>query len=130
MTTFTIDSDNNITAFAELPAGADHSFSSEKEFAKLTANWPAARLVDTWNSFAGVAPFDDLKPVQKFKDRKVAVARIWKAVQRLSPTVAPQLPQEEPKAAGAVRVDFVGSLKKGLWRTESPEPRRPGDATG
>jgi hypothetical protein len=34
-------------------------------------------------------PFDDLKPVKKFTDRKAAVARIWKAVQRLARDVAP-----------------------------------------
>jgi hypothetical protein len=89
MATFTIDSDNNITAHASLPAGAEsQSFSSPKELAKLTAEWPAPRLVDTWNSFAGVAPFDDLKPVKKFTDRKAAVARIWAAVARLSPDAA------------------------------------------
>ena len=55
-----------------------------------TAEWPVSRLVETWNSFAGVAPFDELKPVRKFTDRKAAVARIFKAVERLSPDVAPQ----------------------------------------
>jgi hypothetical protein len=90
MSTFTIDSDNNITALAGLPAGADQSqsFSNAKELAKLTAEWPVSRLLDTWNSFAGVAPFDNLKPVKKFTSRKAAVARIWEAVQRLSPEVA------------------------------------------
>ena len=54
MSTFTIDADNNITAHAGLSAGADESqsFSSAKELAKLTAEWPVSRLVDTWNSFA------------------------------------------------------------------------------
>jgi hypothetical protein len=47
-------------------------------------------LVDTWNTFADVAPFDDLKPLKRFTDGKAAVARIWGAVQRLSPNVAPQ----------------------------------------
>src|SRR5580704_13168570 len=67
MATFTIDIENNITAHAALPAGADESqsFSTAKELVKLTAEWPASRLVDTWNSFAGVAPFDDLKPVKR-----------------------------------------------------------------
>jgi len=90
MATFTIDSDNNITAHAELPAGADESqsFTSQKELAKLTAEWPASRLVDLWNSFAGVAPFDDLKPVKKFTSRKAAVSRILQAVTRLSSDVA------------------------------------------
>src|ERR1700722_5586686 len=85
MSTFTIDSDNNITAHAALPAGADESqsFSTAKELAKLTAEWPASRLVETWNSFAGVAPFDDLKPVKKFTNRKLAVARIWQAIARM-----------------------------------------------
>jgi len=91
MATFTIDSENNIVAHAKLPAGADESqsFSRAKQLAKVTAEWPASRLVETWNSFAGVTPFDDLKPVKKFTDRKAAVARIWKAIERLSPDVAP-----------------------------------------
>jgi hypothetical protein len=92
MSTFTIDADNNITALAGLPAGADQSqsFSTAKELAKLTAEWPASRLADTWNSFAGAAPFDALKPVKKFTSRKAAVTRIWDAIQRLSPNVTPQ----------------------------------------
>ena len=92
MSTFTIDTDNNITAYAATPDNTNHAeaFSTEKELARITAEWPASRLVDTWNSFAGIAPFDDLKPVKKFTDRKAAVARIWKAVQRLTPSDAPQ----------------------------------------
>src|SRR5690606_31110304 len=56
------------------------------------------RLVQVWNSFAGVAPFDDLKPVKKFTDRKTAVARVWKAVQRLDAPAAPQAADVAPKA--------------------------------
>jgi hypothetical protein len=90
MTTFTIDSDNNISALAGSPAGADESQSccNQKELAALAVDWPASLLVDTWNSFAGVAPFDDLKPVKKFTNRSVAVGRIYKAVERLSGSVA------------------------------------------
>ena len=90
MSIFTIDATNNIMAHAELPAGADESqsFTNQKELAKLTTGWPISRLVDTWNSFAGVAPFTELKPVKKFTDRKAAVARIWKAVERLLADVA------------------------------------------
>jgi len=105
MTTFTIDNDNNITAFAKAPAGiaADQQFTTEKELAKLAVDWPASRLLDTWNSFAGVAPFDDLKPVKKFKHRKDAFARIWKAVQRLVAAPAPQAAQDAPKRKGSTR---------------------------
>jgi len=87
MSTFTIDTDNNIVAHVEETAVGENiqSFASEKELAKLAAEWPGSRLVEVWNSFAGVAPFSELKPVKKFTDRKAAVARIWSAVQRLSP---------------------------------------------
>jgi hypothetical protein len=90
MATFTIDSENNIAAHATVPTNTENlqPFTSEKELAKLAAEWPGSRLVDIWNSFAGVAPFTELKPVKKFTDRKAAVARIWGAVQRLSPDVA------------------------------------------
>ncbi len=92
MTTFAIDTDNTITAYLAgeaIPEGQAR-FSSEKEFAKLAASWPTDRLVEIWNGFAGVPPFGDLKPVKKFTDRQTAVARIWKAVQALTPTLAPQ----------------------------------------
>jgi hypothetical protein len=104
MPPFTIDSDNNITALGELPDGAAESpsFSNLKELARLTVHWPLSRLVETWNSFAGVAPFDDLKPVKKFTSRQTAVTRLWQAVVRLRPQVGPQAtpvatPQTKPK---------------------------------
>jgi hypothetical protein len=101
MPTFSIDTDNTITAYLagdQIPD--DHArFTSEKELLKLAANWPTDRLVEVWNSFAGVPPFGDLKPVKKFTDRKTAVARIWKAVQALTPTAAPQGTQDAPNAA-------------------------------
>jgi hypothetical protein len=101
MTTFAIDTENTITAYLAGDAiPDDHArFASEKELLKLAANWPCDRLVEVWNSFAGVPPFGDLKPVKKFTDRKTAVARIWKAVQALTPTAAPQSAQDAPKSA-------------------------------
>ena len=101
MTTFAIDSENTITAYlaGDTIPGDQARFTSEKELAKLAANWPSDRLAEVWNSFAGVPPFGDLKPVKKFTDRKTAVARIWKAVQALTPTAAPQGAQDAPKAS-------------------------------
>ena len=93
MRLFAIDNDNTITAFPaaeQIPEGQEH-FATEKELAKLAANWPADRLVQVWNSFAGVAGFGgDLKPIKKFTDRKSAVARIWKAIQKLDAPAAPE----------------------------------------
>ncbi|MCC6363076.1 MAG: DUF3489 domain-containing protein [Bryobacterales bacterium] len=105
MPTFSIDTENNITAFAaaeQIPAGQD-GFASEKEFAKLSSGWPITRFVEVWNGFAGVVPFDTLKPVRKFTDRKTAIARIWRAIQTLTPAVAPQAAPAAPKKAKATR---------------------------
>lgn len=105
MTTFAIDTDNNITAFtaaAQVPEGQPH-FAAEKEFAKLSSDWPITRFVDVWNAFAGVVPFDTLKPVKKFTDRKTAVSRIWKAIQALTPAPAPQAAPVAPKKAKATK---------------------------
>jgi hypothetical protein len=104
-TTFTIDTDNNITAFdaaARVPEGQD-GFTTEKEFAKLSADWPITRFVEVWNAFAGAPPFGDLKPVKKFTDRKTAVTRIWKAIQALTPAPAPQAASVAPKKANAAK---------------------------
>src|SRR5258706_3193763 len=62
METFTIDSENNIAAHAAVPANLDNqqAFATEKELAKLSAEWPGSRLVEIWNSFVGVAPFSQL----------------------------------------------------------------------
>lgn len=105
MTTFAIDTDNTITAYLAgeaIPEGQAR-FASEKELAKLAANWPAERLVEIWNGFAGVPPFGDLKPVKKFTDRKTAVARIWRAVQALTPTVAPHVAPVATKQAKSTK---------------------------
>jgi len=108
MSTFTIDSANNIAVFAsqeEATAAKINSaeyFGSARELNKLAGSWPATRLIEIWNSFAGVAPFANLKPVKKFPDRKAAVARIWEAIQRLVPNVAQPAP-DVAKAKGKGR---------------------------
>ena len=104
-TIFAIATDNNITAFtaAEQISEGQDRFATEKEFARLSADWPIARFAEVWNTFAGVVPFGDLKPVKKFTDRKTAVARIWKAIQALTPAPAPQAAPVAPKKAKATK---------------------------
>ena len=105
MTTFTIDTDNNITAHDAAPAAQANlvMFASQKELSKATAEWPVNRLVEVWNGFAGAPPFGDLKPIKKFTDRKAATTRIWAAIQKLEAAPAPQAatpaPQVAPKPA-------------------------------
>ena len=115
MTTFAITTDNNITAFTaaeQVPEGQQR-FATEKELAKVSAEWPINRFVEVWNGFAGAVPFDGLRPVKKFTDRKTAVGRIWKAIQALRPTPAPQAapaaPEKTPVAKQATARD--GSKK-------------------
>jgi len=109
MATFTIDCDNNITAFASLKgakaadiAGAEY-FSSQEELEQLAQSWSPAgtrgrgssKLLELWNSLPGVTP------VKKFTDRKTALARIWKAAQALTPPGAPQGAPGVPKGKGS-----------------------------
>jgi sulfur relay (sulfurtransferase) DsrC/TusE family protein len=103
--TFTLDTDKNITAHDATPAAQDNvvAFATEKELTKLSADWPITRFVEVWNAFAGAPPFGDLKPVKKFTDRKTAVARIWKAIQALTPAPAQQAAPVAPKKAKATK---------------------------
>ena len=71
MPTFTINSENNITAHGSAAEAKSipeaEQFSSAKELSRLAANWPGSRLVEVWNSLPGQ------KPVKKFTNRKAAV---------------------------------------------------------
>ena len=133
MTTFAIDTDNNITAFTaaeQVPEGQDR-FATEKEFAKLSADWPITRFVEVWNAFAGVVPFDDLKPVKKFTDRKTAVTRIWKAIQALTPAPAPQAAPVAPKKAKATKAGHrQGRDAHGARRQQEGHRPRHAEAPG
>ena len=135
MKTFTIDADNNITAFptpdhaeTAVAAGAQ-PFTSQKELAALAAQWPAERLVAIWNSLPGV------KPVESFKNAKAAAGKIWERVQRLGETA-----KAEPKAKGgaksakgapakaksgkkATRAKKAPKAKKGAKKSEATGPR-------
>ena len=101
MTIFTIDNENAITAFATAEAAAAASttpfdlFTDQKELAELIANWPAERLVATYNSLPGV------KPVKALKDPKTAAAKIWERVEKLGQMVAPEPVAAKPEAAPA-----------------------------
>ncbi len=110
MTTFSIDTDNNITAFADYKDALNHrigstegAFASEERLSSLSSTWPTSRFAEVWNTFAGVVPFDDLKPVKGFQSRKTAVARIWKAIQALTPNPAQHAAPTAPKKTQATK---------------------------
>jgi hypothetical protein len=101
MTIFTIDNENNITAFATAEAAAAASstpfdlFTNHKELAELLAGWPAARWIATYNSLPGV------KPVKSLKDPKTAASKIWERVEKLGQMVALEPVAAKPEAAPA-----------------------------
>jgi hypothetical protein len=94
MKTFTIENEtNNITLHTTIKdaEGVPDSerFETEAALAKIAAGWPAARLIEIWNSLPGETQ------VKKFKDRATAVSRIWKAIQSLD-QVAPEAQETAP----------------------------------
>ena len=99
MTTFTINDENNITAFASQEEAAARTttpfdtFATQQELAELAAAWPAERFVAIWNSLAGVVP------VKKFKNSKTAISRIWERIQGLADAAKPAAEPPARKAA-------------------------------
>ena len=81
--TFSISTDNNIATHDVAPEATEGvvTFTSQKELAAATKDWPTGRFIEIWNSMAGLpGPFASLKPVKKFTDRKTAINRIWNII--------------------------------------------------
>src|ERR1035441_1001235 len=127
MKTFTIDEQNNITAFGTQEEAAAttttpfDSFASQKDLADLAAGWPAERLVAIWNSLPGV------RPVKTFKTAKVAARRIWEQIQSLGetrsrrPTRGPRVAHRPPRA----RLGRPRRPRRPPPRRARPRPKRP-----
>ena len=101
---FTIENESNNIMIHSAAKDAEavpnaERFSSEATLLKLAVDWPAARLVEIWNSLPGETP------VKRFKDRATAVSRIWKAIQNLGQTAPAtvedpaQIPEQINEAA-------------------------------
>jgi hypothetical protein len=127
--TFTIDTENNITAHAtpEEAAAATQNpfdpFASQKELAELAKAWPAERLVAIWNTLPGVAP------VKSFKSAQTAASRIWKQIQSLGdaakPETEPAKPKTGKKAKGGARAAHSGPAKgKATAAKKAPKAKK------
>ena len=77
------DDKSIVSAAGEASPGA--VFSSGAELRRLLREWPLRGLVELWNRLPGV------RPVTKFENREIAIARLWKTIQ----------PREESGEAGA-----------------------------
>jgi hypothetical protein len=122
MKTFTIDEQNNITAFdTQEEAGATtttpfDSFASQQELAELAAGWPTERLVAIWNSLPGV------KPVRSFKTAKAAAGRIWEQIQSLGETAKPKA---RAKAKGGAQAAKGAPAKAKATKKTTPAKEAP-----
>jgi hypothetical protein len=125
MKTFTIDTDNNIAAFATPEEAVANTttpfdtFTSQQELLSLVGSGPTARLVAIWNSLAGV------KPVKSFKNTKAAVGRIWEGIQSLGETAKPKA---RAKATGGARVATAAPAKCKATKKATPAKNAPKSA--
>ena len=127
MPTFTIDTDNNVTAYTtpDEATNADASlprFSSAAELAKLAAGWPADRLIEVWNSIPGNSKLAKLGPK--------GAARIWKALQPLaaanSEAVKPTKARKAGKSAKPAKAAKKARAKSaGKSRRVAASPKGP-----
>src|SRR5215467_9658893 len=115
MPTFIIDTENNITALTTQEAAgiADGAapFTSDRELARLAADWPAERLVEIWNSIPGV------KPITRFTSRKAGATRIWRAIQGLAKTET----QPDVKPARNARTKTAKPARKPASKSKPPK---------
>jgi hypothetical protein len=106
-------------------------FGSEATLAKLATEWPTSRLVRIWNTLPGTVP------VRKFTNRSLAIARIWKSVQKLDGAGREKTPDasdapESRKRTSHEAASTAGSrLKRSPNRTETILAllKQPGGAT-
>jgi Protein of unknown function (DUF3489) len=83
------DDKSIVPAAGEASPGA--VFSSEAELRRLLREWPLRGLVELWNRLPGV------RPVTKFENREVAVARLWRTIQPPPESGEPGAPKARPR---------------------------------
>jgi hypothetical protein len=127
MTTFTIDTENNITAFpapdqaeAVIAAGAQ-PFATSEELTQLASDWPAERLLAIWNSLPGVAPANG------FKNPKAAASKIWGRIQSMAEPEKPidAAPKAERKPKGGAQGTKGAPGKGKATRKATPSKKSP-----
>ena len=75
MNIYRIDDDNRVHVLGESAVRDGAVFAGVEELEQVVAAWPMRRLVEIWNQLPG------LRPVARFENRRVAVQRIWQALQ-------------------------------------------------
>jgi len=91
-----------------------YQFGNRHEFEGTLADLPATALVNIWNDLAGTPGVEDLKPVRRFTDRKTALNRLWRALERLNEQGAPpSAPASATKNGGDGAADSLPLFRDG-----------------
>ena len=83
---YRIDENNRVHPVLESSANGSSAFTSASELAELAASWPLRRLVEVWNGLP------EVRAVARFENRKVAVQRIWQALEAKGATAQDREP--------------------------------------
>ena len=98
---FTIDEDRNIQWTDGEPDSDVAAFSTLNQLQAIAdaRGWSKSDVTAIWNTFAGVAPFQDCRDLKQFRNRPYGLQAIWKAIQRLrEPEAAPDAATQQPEA--------------------------------
>jgi hypothetical protein len=124
--TFTIDTDNNISAFATQEEAAAsttspfESFTSQKALTQLASAWPEERLSAIYNSLPGVTP------IETFKTAKTGASKIWESIQGLGKAAeAPAKPKANKKAKGSAKAAKSAPAKGKASKKAAPAKSAP-----
>src|SRR6202035_4898996 len=83
----------NVEAAAATSQTPFDVFTSQQELAELIAQWPADRLLSTYNSLPGV------QPLKRLQDPKRAAGKIWQRMGQIGSVDPESAPRANPKAA-------------------------------
>ena len=118
MKTFTIDGNSQILVFASkkeaAAASVTDTFATQNELAELTTEFPMQRLVGIWNAIPGVTT------ISKFTSRKIAIERLWKAIQGLEVSAKPEASVAEPVAEATIQAESVPEPEAAVQPQEAP----------
>jgi hypothetical protein len=97
--TYSIGSDcgTQVLAAGQASPGDGLTFSTLEELTASTRDWRMPRFVSLWNQLPGV------QAVKRFETRKVAIERVWRAIEKLQQQTTPRQRKRAQKESTAVR---------------------------
>jgi hypothetical protein len=104
---YVISKDNRVQVLREgvpQPENADLVFSGSEELQAGTSGWTMGRLVLVWNKLPGC------RPVARFENRRIALERLWRAIQNVPKRIRPPRSADASQAARPNKTELVISM--------------------